>query len=96
LRNADPYHAGNRGMPLLRQATEKVDIEKHHQTALQKEKGGIMLTGWKAISNYTGFSRNTLKRLFKEEKFPVDYIATKPVTTEKQIEDWLQKRKSAQ
>lgn len=53
-----------------------------------------MLTGWKAISNYTGFSRNTLKRLFKEERFPVVYIATKPVTTAKQIEEWIQNRKN--
>jgi predicted DNA-binding transcriptional regulator AlpA len=51
-----------------------------------------MLTGWKVIVQYTGFSRNTLKRLIKEEKFPIQIIATKPVTSQQQIEKWLEKR----
>jgi predicted DNA-binding transcriptional regulator AlpA len=51
-----------------------------------------MLTGWKVIVQYTGFSRNTLKRLIKEERFPIQSIATKPVTSKQQIEKWLEKR----
>lgn len=51
-----------------------------------------MLTSWKVIVQYTGFSRNTLKRLKEEEKFPIQIIANKPVTTEQQIEKWLEER----
>ncbi len=48
-----------------------------------------MLTGWKAISEYTGLSRNTLRRLRRDDGFPIVYIATKPITTRSQIEDWI-------
>jgi predicted DNA-binding transcriptional regulator AlpA len=51
-----------------------------------------MITGWKEITRHTGFSRNTIKRLMKEEKFPLQYIASKPTTTEQAIQDWFKKR----
>ncbi len=49
-----------------------------------------MLTTWKMITQYTGFSRNTIKRLVKEESFPLIYIASRPVTTRQQIETWIE------
>lgn len=55
-----------------------------------------MLTGWKSIISYTGFSRNTLKRLMKDEGFPIAYIASKPTTTEPAVEAWFATRISAQ
>ena len=51
-----------------------------------------MITGWKEITKYVGLSRNTIVRLMKEEKFPLEYIATKPVTTDRAVQDWFQKR----
>jgi len=42
------------------------------------------------ITQYTGFSRNTIKRLVKEESFPLIYIASRPVTTRQQIETWIE------
>jgi len=51
-----------------------------------------MITGWKDITKNTGFSRNTLKRLIEEEFFPVQIIASKPVTTEQAIEEWFKSR----
>ncbi len=46
-----------------------------------------MITGWKEITKHTGFSRNTIKRLMKNESFPLQYISSKPVTTEQAIQD---------
>jgi len=51
-----------------------------------------MITGWKDIQNHTGFSRNTIIRLVKEEDFPLQYIATKPTTTEQAISGWFKNR----
>jgi predicted DNA-binding transcriptional regulator AlpA len=51
-----------------------------------------MLTGWKDITKYTGFSRNTLKKLIKNEKFPLQYIASKPTTTNQAIQEWFKAR----
>ena len=51
-----------------------------------------MITGWKSISQHTGFSRNTIIKLVKEEDFPVQYIATKPTTTSQSIQDWFKAR----
>jgi predicted DNA-binding transcriptional regulator AlpA len=51
-----------------------------------------MITGWKEITRHTGFSRNTIKRLMKEEKFPLQYIASKPVTTQQAIQKWFERR----
>jgi predicted DNA-binding transcriptional regulator AlpA len=51
-----------------------------------------MITGWKSITKSTGFSRNTIVRLVKEEGFPVQYIATKPTTTNRAIQEWFEKR----
>jgi predicted DNA-binding transcriptional regulator AlpA len=48
-----------------------------------------MLTGWKDITKYTGFSRNTIKKLMKNEGFPLQYISTKPVTTQQAILAWF-------
>jgi len=51
-----------------------------------------MITGWKSIAEHTGFSRNTIVRLMKEEGFPLQYIATKPTTTDQAIQEWFKKR----
>ncbi len=51
-----------------------------------------MITGWKEITKHTGFSRNTIKRLMKNESFPLQYISSKPVTTEQAIQDWFKSR----
>lgn len=51
-----------------------------------------MITGWKDITKYTGFSRNTLKKLLREENFPLQYISSKPVTTEQAISEWFKAR----
>lgn len=51
-----------------------------------------MLTGWKMIVQYTGFSRNTIKRLAKEDNFPLQYIVQRPTTTKHLIEVWIEKR----
>ena len=50
-----------------------------------------MITGWKRITEYTGFSRNTIVRLYKEEAFPLRYIATKPTTTAQAVQEWFKK-----
>jgi predicted DNA-binding transcriptional regulator AlpA len=51
-----------------------------------------MITGWKNITEHTGFSRNTIVRLMKEEGFPLQYIATKPTTTAQAIQKWFDNR----
>jgi predicted DNA-binding transcriptional regulator AlpA len=51
-----------------------------------------MITGWKSITQYTGFSRNTIVKLMREEGFPLQYIATKPTTTDQAIQEWFKKR----
>ncbi len=51
-----------------------------------------MITGWKSIIEHTGFSRNTIVKLMKEEGFPLQYIATKPTTTDQAIQKWFEKR----
>ena len=51
-----------------------------------------MITGWKNITEHTGFSRRTILRLMKEEDFPLQYIATKPTTTDQSIQEWFANR----
>jgi len=51
-----------------------------------------MITGWKKITEHTGFSRNTIVKLIKEENFPVQYIATKPTITDQAINEWFKNR----
>lgn len=51
-----------------------------------------MLTTWKIITQYTGYSRNTLKALMTNEGFPITYIAGRPATTKNQIEIWIASR----
>jgi hypothetical protein len=51
-----------------------------------------MLTGWKDIVKYTGLSRNTIRRLKRDENFPLQYIADRPTTTKRLIESWMEKR----
>ena len=51
-----------------------------------------MITGWKSITEHTGFSRNTIVRLWKEEDFPLQYIVTKPTTTAQAIQEWFKGR----
>lgn len=51
-----------------------------------------MITGWKNIIEHTGFSRRTIIRLTREEGFPLQYIATKPTTTDQAMQKWFEKR----
>lgn len=51
-----------------------------------------MITGWKDIINYTGYSRSTLVRLMKAESFPIQIIARKPTTTDQAIQKWFDER----
>jgi hypothetical protein len=51
-----------------------------------------MITGWKNIIKYTGFGINTLKTLVKKENFPLQWIASKPTTTEQAIHEWFKSR----
>ncbi len=51
-----------------------------------------MLSTWKAIQGFTGFSRNTLKDLAAKEGFPIVYLKGRPVTMPAMIEKWLQGR----
>lgn len=55
-----------------------------------------MLTGWKSITQYTGFSRMTILKLADPAKqdppFPLEYIASKPTTTRSAVQEWLQAR----
>ena len=55
-----------------------------------------MVTGWKAISQVTGFSRNTIKKLVDMEGFPLQTIASKPVTTHQAINSWFVARMKRQ
>jgi predicted DNA-binding transcriptional regulator AlpA len=55
-----------------------------------------MLTTWKIITKFTGFSRNTLKKLVREEGFPVAIVAGRPTTTRTLIEDWITSKLSQQ
>lgn len=52
----------------------------------------MILTGWKDICAAMGMSVNTLKRLTREEDFPVQYVATRPVTTQDLVSEWLRTR----
>jgi predicted DNA-binding transcriptional regulator AlpA len=49
-----------------------------------------MLNGWRVITEQTGFSVNTIKKLMKEDAFPVRYIGSHPFTTKAAIETWFQ------
>ncbi len=51
-----------------------------------------MLTGWKDITHSTGLSENTLRKLIREEDFPVQYLGRTPVVTMDQVLAWLDKR----
>ena len=51
-----------------------------------------MLTGWKAFCRETGFSANTLRKLMREEGFPIQFLARHPVVTRGQIARWLKER----
>jgi hypothetical protein len=48
-----------------------------------------LLNGWKAICEYTGFSRRTLLKLIKNQDFPIVYIAGKPCLTEQSMNEWF-------
>lgn len=52
----------------------------------------MLLTGWKDLTNFCGFSRGTIVRLIQEDNFPVTYIARKPVATIPSITKWVESR----
>lgn len=51
-----------------------------------------MITGWKSIVHETGFSRNSIKRLAREEDFPLQYILSRPVLSRSGLASWLDQR----
>lgn len=51
-----------------------------------------MVTGWKAISQYTGFSSGTIKKLHRRDDFPLLWIANRPVIHEKSVDTWLDEK----
>jgi len=54
--------------------------------------GGKVLSGWKDITRETGLSENTIRKLVREEDFPVQYLGRTPVTTMDQVISWLDRR----
>lgn len=52
----------------------------------------MVLSGWKDITRETGISENTIRKLVREENFPVQYLGRTPVTTMEQVISWLDKR----
>lgn len=52
----------------------------------------MIFTGWKDICAAMGMSKNTLRKLVHEEAFPVQYVATRPVTTQEMVTEWLRAR----
>lgn len=51
-----------------------------------------MITGWKNIIRETGFSRNSIKQLVREEDFPLQYILSRPVLSRRGLDEWLLQR----
>ena len=64
--------------------------------------GGEILSTWEAITDKVGLSENTIRKLVKEEDFPIQFVGRTPITTLDQILSWLdqrfenQKRKTCQ
>ena len=48
-----------------------------------------MLTGWERIEKEVGMCSKTIKRLVREEGFPIIYTAGRPVTSSRLIDKWI-------
>jgi len=63
---------------------------------------GEILSSWEAITDEVGLSENTIRKLVKDEDFPIQFVGRTPITTMGQILSWLdqqierQKRKTCQ
>ncbi len=54
----------------------------------------MMLTGWKAIMDFTGIEMRTLKELHETEEFPLTTVGNKVCSSKKAIKEWIYKRTS--
>jgi len=48
-----------------------------------------MLSGWKAIEEYTGFGAEKLRELAELEDFPIIYVGNKVCSSEALIDNWI-------
>lgn len=55
-----------------------------------------MITGWQEIQEVTGFCPRTIRKLAREEDFPLVMVCKRPVTSRSLIDRWLLKRLSDQ
>ncbi len=53
---------------------------------------GEILSTWEAITDKVGLSENTIRKLVKNEDFPIQFVGRTPITTLDQIISWLDKR----
>lgn len=58
----------------------------------KRQEGGKVLTGWERIEKEVGMCSKTIKRLVREEGFPIIYTAGRPMTSAKLIDDWIMSR----
>ncbi len=53
----------------------------------------MILRGWKDICQAAGgMGEDTLRKLMREEQFPVTIVARKPMSTQAAISEWIAKR----
>ncbi len=57
---------------------------------------GEMLSTWKVITEKVGLSENTIRKLIRDEGFPVQFLGRTPVTTMDQVISWLDRRLAQQ
>lgn len=59
---------------------------------MQKEGAIGNLNGWKALEEYTGMSKNTIKKYIEKYDFPVETDTGKPKSTTRAIDAWWDDR----
>lgn len=66
--------------------TTDADHSGHSAMRVQPPSG--RLDGLKAISTYAGVSENTLKKLIKDEGFPVGKVGRQWISSEEAVDKW--------